>query len=109
LPPLWGIPAEKEPSEIEIEIVTGLAPAEYYWFAMKAVDRYYKISDIDKNAEYVTSQAKAYASTSIEEPTTITSIQATPVLGEPYSVKLNWIAPGNNGNQGGSGYIYILV
>lgn len=92
IPPDWGILAKKPPGETETVALSGLVPAQYYYFGVRSRDRFYRMSDYDDDLETIADQAQTYAATPPWTPAKITSLSAQATSGVG-AVRLSWTAP----------------
>jgi hypothetical protein len=79
------------------DTISNLIPAATYYFAIKAVDAFYNISDMDFKTK---SGTQAYAMASIDNiaPDAIANLSA--LAGGVGEIELSWSAPGDDGAAG---------
>ena len=93
LPPQWGRKSYAAIASTETIVITGLSPGDYYYFAIKSIDRYHRSSGWDNTFDTVFQQAKAFATTPPWQPYIITTLQAWVDVNLKASAYLQWSAP----------------
>jgi len=90
--PALGWLAQAAPGSTETVSITGLTPALYYYFGVRARDKYANVADYDDGLKNLTNQARTYAATLPWTPGKITSLvaQTIPQVG---AVSLSWTTP----------------
>lgn len=91
-PQMLGWLAQATPGNTETVSISGLIPAAYYYFGVRARDRYFNTAAYDQGLQSITNQAQTYAATQPWTPTKITSLYArtTAQIG---AVTLSWTTP----------------
>ena len=91
-PTALGWLAQATPGNTETVNITGLTPAVYYYFGIRARDKYFNISDYDSGLSSLSNQAQTYAATYPLTPTKVTSLVAK-TTAQAGSVNLSWTTP----------------
>ncbi len=106
IPPNFGRTAKAAPGSTETFVISGLVSGDFYYFGVKVIDRYNRLSDRDAQFRGITTQGRAFATTPPWTPSKVTDLVGAS-LEIPARVRLTWTMPSfwNESNEVVPGHI----